>query len=141
MENKQAEESLTWAKCAAEAALSKKATDVLVLEVGPTLVIVDYFTLATADNPLQLKAAVEAVEERLRKEYNIRPIGREGVNGTGWVLLDYGGLVVHVFLPETRDFYRLESLYNDVEIIAFDDCDQQTIMPQYRTSPPGRRPQ
>ena len=117
MDHKEVDELLKWAECAAEAALSKKATDVMIIEVRPTLVIVDYFVVATVNNPLQMNAAVDAVEEALRNEYGIKPIGREGLSSASWVLLDYGDIVVHLFMPETRSFYRLESLYNDALII------------------------
>ena len=117
MKNTIAGEPLRWAECAAEGALSKKASDVVIIKVKPTLVIVDYFIIATADNPLQFNAVVEAVEDALRKEYSLKPIGREGTEIASWALLDYGDIVVHVFTPATRDFYRLETLYNDAEII------------------------
>lgn len=120
MAKEESEESLVWAKCAGEAALSKKASNVVSLEVRSTLVIVDYFVIATADNPLQLNAVVDAVEEALRKEHSIKPIGREGITSQNWVLLDYGDIVIHIFTPETRDFYRLETLYNDVPLIKYE---------------------
>lgn len=110
-------EPLDWAKCAAVAALSKKASDVVIIKVKPALVIVDYFIVATASNPLQFRAVAEAVEDTLREEYGLKPIGREGLDSTYWVLLDYGDIVVHLFTPIPRDFYRLESLYNDAEMI------------------------
>lgn len=113
-------EPLVWAECAAKAALSKKASEVMAIKVKPALVIVDYFILATADNPLQLSAIVGAVEDALRIEYGLKPIGREGIQGVGWVLLDYGDIVVHIFTPETRAFYRLETLYNDAETITYE---------------------
>ena len=118
---KEKNEALIWAECAVEAALSKKAHDAVIIKVKPTLVIVDYFVVVTVDNTIQLNAAVDAVEESLRKSYAIKPIGREGLENTGWVLLDYGDIVVHIFTPEVRDFYRLEKLYNDAEIIEFKD--------------------
>ncbi|MDR1088240.1 MAG: ribosome silencing factor [Coriobacteriales bacterium] len=112
-------ESLVWAECAAEAALSKKATDVLIIKVEPLLAIVDYFVMATADNLLHLKAVAEKVEEALREEYGIKPIGREGVASASWILLDYGDIVVHIFVSAARDFYDLEALFSDAELIAY----------------------
>ncbi len=111
---------LAWAECAARAALTKKASNVMAIKVKPTLVIVDYFVLATADNPLQLNAVIDAIEEALRIDYGLKPIGREGLQSATWVLLDYGDIVVHVFTPQTRDFYRLETLYNDAETLTFE---------------------
>ncbi len=131
MEKEQTEEALTWAQCAAEATLSKKATDVVIIKVKPTLVIVDYFVIATAANPLQLKAVTDAVEDALREQYKLKPIGREGMTSDNWVLLDFGDIVVHIFTPETRDFYRLETLYNDAEIITcFDQIEHEQDLNQ-----------
>lgn len=123
MTRKPTEEAFVWAECAAEAALSKKAHDVRIVQVGPALIIVDYFVIATAENSIQFKAITEAVEEALRKEYGLKPIGREGVESASWALLDFGDVVVHVFAPETRDFYRLESLYNDAQITAYEEAE------------------
>lgn len=119
MKKESLEEPLSWAQQAAEAALSKKATDVVIINVKETLVIVDYFVIASAENPRQMDAVIDAVEEELRIKYGVKPIGREGVGSFGWTLLDYGDIVVHVFAPETRAFYRLETLYNDAEITTF----------------------
>jgi ribosome-associated protein len=98
---------------AAEAASDKKAADVLVLDVASTLVITDFFVIASGGTDRQVKAIADAVEDRLREEGGIKPIGREGERELKWVLLDYGDLVVHVFQPETREFYRLEKLWAD----------------------------
>jgi len=114
-------EPIHWAECAAKAAQSKKASEVVIINVKPTLVILDYFIVATADNALQFNAVIEAVEDALRENCGLKPIGREGVNSVSWVLLDYGDIVVHVFNPTTRDFYRLETLYNDAEQIKYDN--------------------
>lgn len=122
MTKEQIEESFVWAQCAAQAALSKKASDVMIIEVKPALVIVDYFVVATADNALQLRAVVEAVEEALLKEYKLKPLGHEGLDAATWALLDFGDFVVHVFTPETREFYRLETLYNDAHQISVQEA-------------------
>jgi ribosome-associated protein len=106
-----------WALIAARAADSKKASDIIVQEVREALLITDYFVIATGVNNRQVDAITEAIEEALRKEAGIRPIGREGVDEQTWVLLDYGDIVVHVFQPELREFYRLESLWSDVPLI------------------------
>jgi ribosome-associated protein len=106
-----------WAIIAAQAALNKKAKDVVVQEVRESLVIVDYFIIATGENNRQIAAICEEVEETLIKAAGIKPIGREGLDRQDWVLLDYGDFVVHVFLPATREFYRLETLYNDAPLI------------------------
>jgi len=98
---------------AARAADDKGATDVLVLQVGPVLGICEYFVLASAANDRQVKAVVESVEEQVAEEVGEKPRSVEGADGRRWVLIDYGDVVVHVFQPEERDFYRLERLWAD----------------------------
>ncbi|MDR3135853.1 MAG: ribosome silencing factor [Coriobacteriales bacterium] len=110
-------ESKHLALLAAEAAESKKASDVLIIDVKPTLAIVDYFIIATAPTGRHLSAIAEAIEERLREEAGRKPLGREGMEWLNWILLDYGDIVVHLFLPQVREFYRLENLFNDATFL------------------------
>jgi ribosome-associated protein len=102
---------------AARAAWDKKAADIVIQEVGAALSITDYFVIVSGANSRQVDAIQEAVEAALRASAGIKPLGREGMSELTWVLLDYGDIVVHVFQPQTREFYRLESLWNDVPII------------------------
>jgi ribosome-associated protein len=99
-------------RTAANAAAEKKATDVMALDVGQTLVVTDYFLIATGTNDRQVHAIADAVEDTLR-EAGVKPIGREGERELKWVLLDYGDFVVHVFQAAERGFYRLEKLWSD----------------------------
>lgn len=98
---------------AATAAAEKKATDIVVLDVGETLVITNFFVVATGGTARQVSAIIDEVEATL-KAAGARVLGREGERGGTWVLLDYGDIVVHVFQPEEREFYRLEKLWSDV---------------------------
>jgi ribosome-associated protein len=79
--------------------------------VAELLVITDYFVVCTGANDRQVKTIAEEVEKRL-KEAGLRPIGREGDREAVWVLLDFGEVVVHVFQPQEREFYRLEKLWS-----------------------------
>ena len=117
-------ESLRLARLAAQAAADKKARDILIIDVHPTLTIVDYFVLVSADNGWQLEAICAAVEDRLSQKARLKPLGCEGRQKLEWVLLDFGDIVVHVFLPTVRETYRLESLFNDSTIIPFPLDDQ-----------------
>jgi ribosome-associated protein len=105
------------ALAAAEAAYDKKATDIIVQEVTDTMMICDYLVLATGANNRQVDAICESIEDKLRLEAASKPMGREGLGQLEWVLLDYGDVVVHVFQPETREFYRLETLWGDSPIV------------------------
>jgi ribosome-associated protein len=100
---------------AARAASDKRATDIVAIDVAKLLVVTDYFVICTGNTDIQVKAIADEVEDRLREEGGIKPIGREGLPEAKWVLLDFGDLVIHIFQPEERDFYRLEKLWGDAE--------------------------
>jgi ribosome-associated protein len=97
----------------AEAARDKQATDVVVLDVAELLSITDYFVICSASSNRQSKTVIEAIEERVRRELDLRPVRREGEADAGWWLLDYVDVVVHVFGEEERAYYDLERLWSD----------------------------
>lgn len=107
------EEAVALALAAADGADDVKATDLAILDVSEILAIVDVFLLASTSSDRQLKAAADRVEERLR-ELDRKPLRREGSAATGWLLLDYGDLVCHLFSVEQRELYALERLWADV---------------------------
>jgi ribosome-associated protein len=99
---------------AARAADDKQGADTVGLDVGGVLGIVDWFVITSASNPRQVRTIAEEVEARLKAEGGEGPLRREGVDDARWVLLDFGDVVVHVFLDEVRAFYELERLWSDV---------------------------
>jgi ribosome-associated protein len=99
---------------AAQAAGDKGAEEVVILEVGDVLVVADEFVVASAANDRQVKAIVDEVERRVADAGLSKPFRIEGRDERRWVLLDYGDVIVHVFLQEARDFYELERLWADV---------------------------
>lgn len=102
---------------AARAADEKKATDIIVQNVGELIGVTDYFVIVTASNNRQVHAIIDAVEEAERLQASVKPLHREETRDGSWELLDYGNIVVHVFQPETREFYRLEALWNDAPVM------------------------
>ena len=112
---------------AAKAANKKKASDIIVQYVGELIGVTEYFVLASAANNRQVKAIIEQIEEDVRDKCGIKPLHREETHDNSWELLDYGSVVVHVFQPETREFYRLESLWSDAPLLDLakeaDICD------------------
>ena len=108
--------AVSLAEAAAEAAADKKASDLLLLDVSDQLVITDCFVLASAPNDRQVKAVVDAIEERLLR-MAAKPLRREGEREHRWVLLDYGDIVVHVQHAEERVYYALERLWKDCPTI------------------------
>ena len=108
------------AMLAAQAAADKLATDVSIVDVSDRLAITDAFVLASAPNERQVQSIVDAVEERLR-QHGIKPVRREGVAESRWVLLDFIDVVVHVQHAEERAYYALERLWKDCPTIPFTD--------------------
>jgi ribosome-associated protein len=106
------ERSVELAQAAASAAAEKLATDLAILDVSDQLVITDCFVLAAAPNDRQVKAIVDAIEERLLA-MGAKPVRREGERDGRWVLLDYVDVVVHVQHSEERTYYALERLWKD----------------------------
>lgn len=107
-------------KCAliaAKAADEQKATDIMIQEVRDLMSATDYFVIVTASNHRQVDAIIDKIEEAEKKETGFKPLHREGLDDGTWALLDYGDFIVHVFQPEARDYYRLESLWNDAPVI------------------------
>lgn len=112
------------AQLAAEAALDKKARDVVVMDLRGISGEVDYFVICTGDSDLQIKAIVESVVDTLREKADELPVHREGQPGRSrWIVLDYFDLAVHVFGRDTREHYDLERLWGDapMETVTEDD--------------------
>lgn len=108
---------------AVRAALSKKAANVVVLDLRKTPAFTDFFILCSGQNQRQVKAIADAVEETMRGA-KIKPAHIEGYDRAEWILMDYFSFIVHVFAPQTREFYSLERLWGDAERIQIDDESQ-----------------
>ena len=106
---------------AVEAALDKKAHDVVVLDLRKAGGFTDYFVIATGTNQRQVNAIADSVEETLKKDLGERPALAEGAEKSEWILLDYFNFVVHVFGRECRAFYDLERLWGSAERHEFSD--------------------
>jgi ribosome-associated protein len=94
----------------------------VVLEVGEVLSIVEYFVITGASNTRQVRTIAEEVEEQVKLAGGPGPIRVEGLADGTWVLMDYGDVVVHVFLDETRRFYDLERLWSDVGRLDWEEA-------------------
>jgi ribosome-associated protein len=92
-------------------ASDKLASDILLLDIHDVSTIADYFVIATAGSERQTTAIVKDVTEKVQEEYHRKPLNPRG-DASGWVLLDYGDVVVHLFSPEQREFYNLEELWS-----------------------------
>ena len=103
-----------------EYAFNKKAIDIKVLDLRQVTSITDYFVICTGESTPQVKAICDEIEEKLGYD-NVHVWHREGYSHLHWVLLDYVDVVVHIFLPEERDFYSLERLWGAAEMVAIED--------------------
>jgi ribosome-associated protein len=110
------------AQIAARAAADKKGEDIIVLDVGDIIGIVDSFVITSAGNTRLVRTIVDEVERQLFQHAGVKPRAVEGLDDLSWVLLDYGDLVVHVFLTATREFYGLERLWADAGRIEWNDA-------------------
>jgi iojap-like ribosome-associated protein len=100
-----------------EALEKKLAYDIKALDITGLTAICDGFVIATASNKSQMDAMVDGVEETMFKN-DYKLIGREGRSESGWVLLDYGDIVVHIFSDEMREFYNIDATWRDAEPIV-----------------------
>ena len=99
------------ARIAADAASEKQATDVVLLDVRNSCSFADFFVVCSGDSDRQLVAIWEEIVDMLRLN-DVQVLHKEGA-GSGWLLADYGSVVVHVFSPEEREYYQIESLWKD----------------------------
>ena len=94
-----------------EAASDKQATDIALLDVRQVCSFADYFVVCTAESERQMRAIHEEVEQVLKKE-GVVPAHREGTPDSGWLLLDYGDVIVHIFALFEREYYQLDALWS-----------------------------
>jgi len=91
--------------------------DVVMLDISGMSTLADYFVIASANNSVQMKAIADAVEEALHKS-GVKMKHSEGSTDSNWLLMDYSGLIVHLFTKDAREFYNLEELWKDAEVIG-----------------------
>jgi ribosome-associated protein len=95
----------------------RQAEDIVLLDIHEIAYFTDYFVIATALNQRHVSALIDTLEKDLANE-GIKALHREGEPSSGWVLLDYGGVIVHIFTPEDREFYNLEGLWSRAGVPA-----------------------
>jgi ribosome-associated protein len=114
--------ALDLARVIAGIADAEHGSDVLVLEVGDVLGVTEYFVIVSASNRRLVRTLVDEIEVQTRQHTGRSPLRSEGVRENQWVLVDYGDVVVHVFLAEVREFYEIERLYTDVPKVDWSDA-------------------
>jgi ribosome-associated protein len=97
---------------------SKLGSDILLLDLTGLTIIADYFVIATGDSDRQLQAISDELELQLKTQQNQKPMAIEGTPTSGWMLLDYGSIVVHLFSEVMRSRYQLEQLWQDARTVV-----------------------
>lgn len=104
-------ETVSIARRIVELAEEKQAHEIVLLDIRAQSTIADYFVICSGDNDRQLKAIVENIDEKIGHELGLNP-RIEGGRETGWIVMDYGDIVVHVFSAGQREYYRLDRLWS-----------------------------
>lgn len=103
----------------AEAADDRKAGDIVILKVGEVSYLADFFVIVTGYSKAQVRAISQAIEHKVEMEWQRRSLRTEGVAESSWILQDYGEVIVHILLPQEREFYNLEAFWGHAEQIEF----------------------
>lgn len=117
--------SLGLALTIARAADDRKGGDIVILRVGEVTYLADYFVIATGFSKAQVRAISQAIEDKVEKEWQRRPLRSEGLAESSWILQDYGEVIVHTLLPQEREFYNLEAFWGHAERIEFEASQPQ----------------
>ena len=115
---------------AAAYAADKKGSDIVVLDLREVAGYTDFFVIVSGTSDRQAKAIHDGIHQGLKKHDGLLPRRVEGLGEARWILMDYLDVVVHVFTPETRDFYRLEALWGDVPRRDLDPVELLAELPQ-----------
>ena len=113
-------ESMELALKICKAASDKKAANIITMDMRGVMFSTDYFVICNAQTSTQVRAIADNIEDELAKE-EIQLGHREGYHEGEWILLDYGDVVAHIFKTENRDYYALEKLWGDTEIVKYED--------------------
>lgn len=103
----------------AQAADDRKGTDIRLLNVADVSYIADYFVVVTGFSSVQVRAIANSIEDKVKDQWQRLPLRVEGQMEGSWILMDYGDVIVHIFLPKEREFYGLEAFWGHAEQIDF----------------------
>ncbi len=108
---------LAVARLAVDAAADKKAENILLLDLRTHSMVTDFFVICSGNSDRQLNAIASSIDEAIGKEYKLAPHHVEGTDTGGWVLMDYGDVIVHIFAPSRRAHYNLEGLWAKAPVL------------------------
>jgi len=110
-------QSIELARKIVNAIADKKGSDIVLLDLRSISLLADYFVICSGESERQVKAIVGEIIEKTKAE-GVRPLHIEGDSSSGWLLVDYGGVIVHVFSPIMRSYYQLEKLWSDALVVV-----------------------
>ncbi|MCD6520517.1 MAG: ribosome silencing factor [Anaerolineae bacterium] len=111
-------EPIETARFAVDVIASKMGADILLLDISDLTIIADYFVIATGESERQIKAITEELVHQLKEKHALLPLSVEGTPMSGWVLLDYGSVVIHIFSERQRNRYQLEELWQKARTVV-----------------------
>lgn len=95
----------------------KKAEDIILLDLRPDAIIADFFVICNGNSDRQLRALAENIRESVKEAFAKLPFSIEGSPESGWILMDYGDVVVHIFMEDKREYYQLEGLWREANVL------------------------
>ena len=101
-----------------EIVADKKGKDVLLLDIQEVSILADYFIIGSTSSTRQAKGIVKSIKQEVKEKFDLKPLHVEGEPASGWILMDYGDIMVHLFAPEARAYYDLEDLWQDGRIVV-----------------------
>ena len=119
------DDALNLAYAIAAAADDRKAGNITILQLGEVSYLADYFVVATGFSAVQVRAITGSIEATIETDHNRRPLRVEGQGEGSWIVMDYGEVIVHIFMPEARDFYDLEAFWGHANQILYQPSGQQ----------------
>jgi ribosome-associated protein len=111
-------EALALARRVVDLLSDKQASDILLLDIRAVSLIADYFVICSAGSERQTTAILRDLDDKIREEFGRKALGSEGRGTAGWVLVDFGDVVVHVFTPDQRAHYDLEELWSEATTVV-----------------------
>jgi ribosome-associated protein len=125
------DEALQLAYAIAAAADERKAGNITILQVGDVSYLADYFVVATGFSTAQVRAITRSIEAALEEDWHRRPLRLEGQGDSSWIVMDYGEVIVHIFMPEARDYYDLEAFWGHASQVPYHPTTEQFAPRQF----------
>jgi ribosome-associated protein len=95
----------------------KMGEDIILLDIREQTIIADFFVICSGTSERQTRAMIDGIAQEMKQQHGIIPLHVESDAGNGWVLIDYGAIMVHIFSPEARAYYDLENFWNEANVL------------------------